>query len=393
MTEALAPAEAAAHGLVTSPLQKANFAAVEPTMATLFIGDPPAERSARWARDAERAGCESTHVRTERAGRATLAESVREGVIPRAVFIEQSQDVAGFVAWMRGQGALFNVPIIAVVPAAAEQRFVSAHRAGADDAIVDADDGGITRRLANLAEFDPAARPETRDACVIVGPESRRRIVGRIMRQAGFELRFAQDDDEVRRQAEGATMIIAEGVEDAAWLHSAERPSTILLVDDERLSALRGCYERCSVGDRLAPPDHLLFQTNELLRPDVSNVRASKRVLHSALCTFRPSGTLEPAYGLTYNFSREGLYVRTLDPPARGQSLWLELRPPFQRDAVHLRGEVVWATGPTRPGGTTPPGFGLRLLEEACPPCDLKVFRAGYEELVESESRALPRVA
>jgi uncharacterized protein (TIGR02266 family) len=137
-------------------------------------------------------------------------------------------------------------------------------------------------------------------------------------------------------------------------------------------------------GSDLAPPDHLLFLANELLRPGVKDLRASERVLFGAICAFRPAGAMEPVHGLSYNLSREGLYVRTLDPPSRGTSLWLEMRPPHSRDAVHLRGTVAWSKGLDRPGGVVPPGFGIRLEQDRCPSADLCAYRDGYDALRES---------
>ncbi len=160
---------------------------------------------------------------------------------------------------------------------------------------------------------------------------------------------------------------------------------TIVLGSQAELRALQPQADglNCAFENVLAPPDHLLFLANELLRPSVSNSRASTRVLYGVLSSFRTAGSLTPNFGLTYNLSREGLYVRTLDPPQRGTTLWVEMRAPGQREAIHLRGEVVWATGPHRPGGTAPPGFGLRILEDECPPSDLAVYRQGYRSLVE----------
>ena len=162
---------------------------------------------------------------------------------------------------------------------------------------------------------------------------------------------------------------------------------TIVLGSRAELRVLRPQAEglNCAFGNVLAPPDHLLFLANELLRPETSNARASTRLLYGVLSSFRTAGSLTPTFGLTYNLSREGLYVRTLDPPARGSTLWVEMRAPGHREAIHLRGEVVWATGPHSPGGTAPSGFGLRILEDECPPADLAMYREGYRSLIHEQ--------
>ena len=60
------------------------------------------------------------------------------------------------------------------------------------------------------------------------------------------------------------------------------------------------------------------------------------------------------------------------------------MRLPLQREAVHVRGKVVWATGPSKPGGMTPPGFGLKIQAADSPPGDLAAYHAAYEELIDS---------
>lgn len=364
-------------------------------MDTLIVGEASPERRKAAIRAADRGGCSAIVVGTVAEARHALEDHA-----PQAIFIDHQQDIASFVAWVRGQAHLFTVPVIVTVPAADETRFHIAHCAGADDAIVNTDLGAITRRLANLSEFDPARRPEvTQGECLIASAnEGRRRVLGRIARQAGFDVVFALDVDELEARASKVALIVAESDlstdrpdKDFAWVREKENVPAIILAPEAEVPSLqtRLSAHRCSVGAINEPPDHLLFQANELLRPDVSNIRASTRVLHGAICTFRPAGSLEPAFALTYNWSREGLYVRTLDPPSRGQDLWLEVRLPFRREAAHLRGKVVWATGPHRPGGTTPPGFGLKIQAADSPPGDLAQYRMAYEELVAGSTELL----
>jgi hypothetical protein len=136
-----------------------------------------------------------------------------------------------------------------------------------------------------------------------------------------------------------------------------------------------------AVTDREAPAHNLLFVANELLRADLKNTRASVRRLFGSMCAFRPAGHLVSQYGLTYNVSPSGLYVRTLDPLPAGERVWLELRPPVEVGAVHLRGRVAWvrrygATGPA------PPGFGVHLMADLCPPPDLRAYTAACDRLV-----------
>jgi hypothetical protein len=87
--------------------------------------------------------------------------------------------------------------------------------------------------------------------------------------------------------------------------------------------------------------------------------------------------------GLTYNVSREGLYVRTFDVPSNKGIAWLELRPPGSSKAVHLRGDIMWTrTLATGARGAAPPGFGIRLAPEQCPPNDNHAYTERYDLLL-----------
>jgi len=342
----------------------------------------------------------AVHGTVEQAREALAAE---DRPAPRCVFADAaSPGIEAFVAWMRGEARLFSVPMVAMVPALDCGAFCEAHAFGADDAILANDDEGITRRLRNLAEFDPSARPPTSQGRAVVAHANmgRRRLLGRILRQGGVDVASAGDTAEmvdVAPSGETPSLIVAAhdiAPTGALYAVTKVRRATgisdlpfVLLGAARDLSALgREGDELGAVGvtSELAPPDNLLFLANELLRPDVENLRASERVLFGTMCGFRPAGELTPTYGLTYNLSREGMFVRTLDAPVRGTPLWLEMRPPRGEGAVHLRGEVVWSRGLSNgAGGATPPGFGLRIAAECCPPDDLAAYHAAYEGLRE----------
>src|SRR5689334_2734460 len=70
---------------------------------------------------------------------------------PRCVLVDTTQNGAReLVAWVRGEGSLFAVPVIATVSRVADEIYNQAHALGADDVVVGTDFGGVTRRLANL---------------------------------------------------------------------------------------------------------------------------------------------------------------------------------------------------------------------------------------------------
>lgn len=304
------------------------------------------------------------------------------------------------MTWLRSDAALMGTIVVAVVPAASDRAFADAHALGCDDVVVQGDLGAVTRRAAALASYDPTQRPVASQGCAIVAHpnEHRRRLLGRTLRLAGFEVCFAERTGELTGScaSEATLLVAAESLAGGALecVSAARRvtgkpslPSIVLAGSDElaAIEARMDGNDCVAAVDEQAPPDHLLFVANELLRPGVRDVRASPRVLNDALCAFRPAGQLGPVLGLTYNLSREGLYVRTLDPPPTGTTLWFELRPPGSRDVVHLRGTVVWVRSIERgPGGAAPPGFGVRIVTDACPPADLHRYQRAYEQLVET---------
>lgn len=321
---------------------------------------------------------------------------------PRAIFVDGgAKGVPEFVDWVRAQAHLFSVPVVMFVPVPNDHTYNEAHAMGADDVILGGDSGGVTRRLANLASFDPTYRPRLTQGRALLGyPDGgRRRVLGRVLRQAGFDVCFGSDGSELSRvasQGDAPTLLVAKDDLPPGGAIGAAREIRQRVPERLPLVALAGSVASqdlvreadevgaAVVGADWAPPDHLLFLANELMRPGVKDIRASERILFGAICAFRKAGELEPVYGLTYNISREGLFVRTLDPPANGTEIWFEMRPPHSARAVHLRGEAVWSKGLDTPGGAAPPGFGMRIDESACPPRDLNAYREAYEALSRS---------
>jgi CheY-like chemotaxis protein len=366
----------------------------------LFLGS--AEGAGRDGHEeaSRRAGTRASFCWDAEEAQAMLADA--SFPVPRCIVVDgASAGLERLVYWLRGEARLFPVPVVVQAQAPSDASFLRAHALGADDVVLRGDVGGITRRLANLAEFDPAARPPLTQGAAVVAhaDEPRRRVLGRILRQAGFSVSFAESGDDLVRCMRGMaaappSLLVVDsalpgGGSDAAGrvrsVAGGETTPVVLMGPENALAELHAQAEAmgsAAVASEAAPADTLLFLANELLRPDVKDARASTRVLYGAICGFRPAGSLEPVYGLTYNISREGLYVRTLDPPRPGSTVWFEVRPPQHEGVVHLRGKVVWCRGMRSPGGAAPAGFGLRIVDEACPPPDLAAYVGGYERLL-----------
>ncbi|MFW6087594.1 MAG: PilZ domain-containing protein [Myxococcota bacterium] len=365
----------------------------------LFVGPDHAVLREEIDSAVRRADAEAVFCWDVDEARAVLA---REDLpVPRCVVVDNRLDgLEAFVPWIRGEARLFPVPVVVQVPVPSDRAYLEAQSIGADDVAVFGDVRGIIRRIANLADFDPAARPPLTQGRAVVAQASevRRRVLGRILRQAGFDVSFALDTADLVRVAqalaEPPTLVVADAglpgdgpIPAANAVRARDGFDSVAFVITAAAEDVRQYGEeadrlgKAAVSYEAAPPDNLLFLANELLRPEVQNVRASTRLLYGAICAFREAGTLEPTYGLTYNLSREGLYVRTLDPPAPGTKVWLEMRPPHADAAVHLRAKAVWARGLRSPGGAAPPGFGVRLLDEAGPAADRAAYESGYERL------------
>jgi DNA-binding response OmpR family regulator len=363
-------------------------------MTAVFLGQFGPETTEALKRASAQAGIAASIYGTAAEAQDDLADA--QMAPPRCIFIQApSPDFAGFVGWLRGEARLFPVPLVFMVPGLDPIGHVLAHSLGADDSVDQASVEGVRRRLVILQEFDPEVRPPISEGIVAVAhPDlARRRVLGRTLRQAGFSLAFAADAAELaahagpdaprvaivshRLPAPGALAAI-RALRDAA---KATIPAIVLATHEVGARLLRETAELPGVivASEVAPPPDLVFLVNELLRPTLREMRGAPRLLYGALCGFRAAGDLEADYGVTYNISREGMYIRTLVPPPTGSDAWCELRPPGAGAVVHLRGRVVWRG---RYGaGATPPGFGVRIAPEACPPRDLQVYLEGYDRL------------
>ncbi len=369
----------------------------------LVVGSLGPARRRLSERAAHRADVQLRFVDNLQRARVLLRDPSVE--VPRAILLEQGPDVASFVSWCRGEARYFSVPVLLSVRRPTEASYAAAHAMGADDVVLASDLGGLTRRLARLADVDPSKRPPTRmgRALLVSADVTTRRLLGRVLRMAGFEVDFAGQLDEAlaladRRKDASLLVLTADPRQESSdgfrtrlrrlrEAHGApELPAVLLCEGSEQLEHCRSelaSEPAVAAIARRGPADDLLFVANELLRPGVSELRASDRLLHGTLCAFRPGGVFEHGYGLTYNLSREGMFVRTLDPPPPGQGLWVELRPPGHGRVVHLRAQLVWTKSLGGQGGAAPPGFGLRFEQEACPPEDLRAYQEAYDRLRE----------
>lgn len=311
------------------------------------------------------------------------------GEAPSGFFASRLRTITALSSYVRQSPELLNVPIVALIEHPTEGRFRDAFAAGADDALVGDDVGTLKQRLATLRGAPPARYAPRADArhglaMIAMSDGPLRGWVGRTLRQAGFELAFAETASEVldgvsRRPTLIVTSRAATACTDALArfdrVLSNRRVPTLTLEDDAWLAA----------GQTKA---QLLFFADEAAaRAARLDARRSERLLFESICAFREAGALEPAYGLTHNVSRDGLYVRTLSPAPVGTALWIELRTAHGAP-VHLRGRVVWRREPGGASATAPSGFGFQIDREQTPSLDLRDWEAAYEAL---QAAAAPR--
>jgi len=302
---------------------------------------------------------------------------------PSGFFASRLRTITVLSSWVRQSPELLNVPIVALIEHPSEGQFRDAFAAGADDALVGADLNTLKQRLETLRSSTPmryTPHPEASHGVALIamsdGPL--RRWVGRTLRQSGFELAFAEDEVEIHEAAAlRPTLIVTNSASRscAQSLARFERPlhgqnvPTLTLEDDAWQNA----------GQTKAS---LLFFADEAVsRGTHADARRSPRMMYESICAFRMAGVMEPAYGLSHNLSREGLYVRTLSPAPVGTELWIELRTVLGAP-VHLRGRVVWRREPGNSSATAPAGFGFQIDADQTPSLDLRDWESAYETLV-----------
>lgn len=320
---------------------------------------------------------------------------------PKCIFVDgDTADLETTIGWIREDPFLFATPVIAMLLELRDGSFVRAYRKGADDVILRSNLDGMMRRIENLKHFDPRARPAVRRGRVLVSHQvdEHRRLLGRVLRQACFDVHFATDADEVvdalKLEPAPELVVVSSAVLPVERIADARRVANALgtrfVVVSPTASAkitLDPNLARVATISEKAPHDHLLFVANDLLRDGHRSLRKYPRYLFDTICGFRPEGAPSAEYGLTYNISETGIYVRTLDPPSKGASLSLELKPPGMLATVQLQGTVVWVATPGDGSRATPPGFGLRIEPQGASDRDVELYSEAFHSLAKRPNR------
>jgi DNA-binding response OmpR family regulator len=353
----------------------------------LLIGLSDRKLLDSYARAAIRAG-----VRTEVVAAPSEVDSYIENRDLAAVALDMKADGAeGVCLLIRANGRFAGLPVVGLIPELTDLTFPEMYGWGGDDVIRTSVPDDLVPRLrgmpADHAHVSPAERGE---ALIADGDRRRRMLYGRVLRNAGYQVRFAVDPTEIRASISTSSPRLfvvdadldAEAGVDVVKQLRAEGSTVPVIVQcsPKKLFNVRARIEglaTVTAMDGFAPPENLLFVANELQRVGRPDGRMSARVLYSTVVAFRPEGRDEDTFGCTYNISAGGLYVRTLAPLGPEQPAWIELHPPRCDRRVRLEGKVVWHR-PFGPAGsaTVPPGFAIQIMDGT--KRDLAAYEAGY---------------
>jgi DNA-binding response OmpR family regulator len=310
----------------------------------------------------------------------------------RAMLVDlTTPGAARFCHEARARRALFNVPLIALSPKLTDLAFSNALRWGADDVVMLGAAEPLRARLDALPEKIAPIVAATRGEAVIADPErSRCDVLGRVLANAGFNVKYATDAVATRFYLGKPSVSLfvinaelgdvgelaseaAQAGSQADWVITTKS----LNVEGDR-AKLQG-IPRLVVMSSHGPPENVLFALNLLHPNSQASRRAEVRALHGAITLFRPVGLEQDEYGFTYSVSSGGLYVRTL-LPCPSERLWLELTPPNVPRRVKLLGELVWSRTFGEAGAeTAPPGFGVRIMDGLGD--DLELWQQGFRSL------------
>lgn len=281
-----------------------------------------------------------------------------------------------------------RLPMLALARTVSDLAFNDAFSWGADDVLPFGEVRPLLTRLRNLPR-EPAEPPTAARGVALVAEadRTRRTVVARVLRNAGYSVTFAVTSDDAAHFAERADLSLAvvssELLPDARPVVERARSAGsaanfILCCAPRDLRQAREALQDLSgiaAVDGFAAPENVLFASNELKAGGVNN-RKSARLLYGTTVAFRGAGRERDDLGFTYNVSSDGLYVRTLAPPD-DELTWLELRPPRSDRLVRLVAKVAWRRRFNHnENATVPPGFGAQIVDGA--KADLDAWTDGY---------------
>jgi DNA-binding response OmpR family regulator len=300
----------------------------------------------------------------------------------------ESEQSEGLAVEARSSARHVRLPMLALARSVTDLAFNDAFSWGADDVLPFGEVRPLLTRLRSLPR-EPAEPPSSGRGCALVAEadRTRRTVVARVLRNAGYSVTFAVTAEDAARFAERQDLALgvvsSELIPDARPIVERARAAGssanfIWCCAPRELRSVReGLHVLQGVAavDGYAAPENVLFASNELRAGGVNN-RKSARLLYGTTVAFRGAGRERDELGFTYNVSSGGLYVRTLAPPDDDET-WLELRPPRSDRLVRLVVKIAWRRRFNHnENATVPPGFGAQIIDGAR--ADIEAWNAGY---------------
>jgi DNA-binding response OmpR family regulator len=321
-----------------------------------------------------------------------FVELERDGAL--AVLVDMATlGAEQFCKRARSAEKLRGVPVIGMSRTPNELGFARVYAWGADDLVPLGSKNALERRLKVLATTQKPDATGFGRAVVAEATTQRRALVGRVLAQAGYEVKFAVDRAAVElyaSQSETRLVVISAALGDPrrmidsaakagalpTWIVTAEMRSV------NRLAASLAGLDRVAVTSTAGSPEDVLFLANELVFGKGAR-RREWRALYATPVAFRPERGGVDEYGFSYDASPKGLYVRSLLPPET-DDVELEIRLPARDERVRLTGKIMrrFAFG-SGSIASAPPGFGIKLVG---PEVSLALWAEACEELIAGAS-------
>lgn len=285
---------------------------------------------------------------------------------PSALFLSagwhQDNGISGLIEAIRGDWRLHDVPILAAIgapPAEVEDAF----RRGCDDVVVHGSEEFAAKLGAILAAHSQPKTAREHPLLFVGSGRLHRVLFSKLLQGAGYHVTTAETELEARATVEQKPIALA--LLDLSAIDGDPRAlASLLLSRGAQVIALTRGGQRhpgepfTHTFDKLSPPEDLLFLLNELLSVEVAQKRQSVRRLWPVPARFGAG-----AFGMVYNLSQTGLFIRTLAPPPMKSSVEIEVYAP----GISLRavGQVVWCKSfAPRSAQDYPPGFGLTFTQQ-----------------------------
>jgi DNA-binding response OmpR family regulator len=333
----------------------------------IMLGSPSAEHRAAVEAAVRVAGSDLSIVRDSA---KALVQTEHEHVL--AVLVDTaSLGAEHFCRKARSSDRLRRVPIIGLAKNPGELGFQRIFGWGADDLVALGAQEPLAERLLTLSDVSSTSERGYGQAVIAESHPERCALLGRVLTQAGYEVKYALDAGSIEfyaAQSETRLVVLGAALTASRTLietvaQSGALPVWVVIGEPRNLPRIAhdlNGLDRVVVTSSSGSPEDILFVANELIFAR-TNKRSERRALHGTPVQFRESGGFGREFGFTYDVSPSGLYVRTL-AACEFSHVELELRPPRKDQVVVLRGRIVRRV---RFGSASiasaPAGFAVRL--------------------------------